>query len=85
MLDIKNNIENQPILNQIYDKLAELHNQGKKITLCKVSAHIVIKGNEEADKAAKQEIDMPGMVTTRGLQTSSSKGNEKTILQATLH
>ena len=41
--------------------LAELHNQGKQITLCKVPAHIVIKGNEEADQAAKQAIDMPVM------------------------
>ena len=45
--------------------LTELHNQGKQFTLCKVSAHIGIKGNEEADKAAKQAIDMPGMTTTR--------------------
>ena len=49
---------------QIYDILAELHNQGKQITLFKVPAHIGIKGNEEADKIAKQVIDMPGMTTT---------------------
>ena len=35
------------------------------MTLCKVSAHIEIKGNEEADKAAKQAINIPGMTTTR--------------------
>ena len=40
--------------------LAELHKQKKQITLCKVLAHIVIKGNEEADKAAKQAIDIQG-------------------------
>ena len=68
--------------------LAELHNQGKQITLCKVSGHIVIKGNEQADKAPKQAIDMPGMTTTklphteyyliiRGLETPSGKGNRK--------
>ena len=28
-------------------------------------AHIEIKGNEEADKAEKQAIDMPGMTTSR--------------------
>ena len=62
---MENNRKNDLILNQIYAILAELHNQGKQTTLCKVPAHIVIKGNEEADKAAKQAIDMPGMTTTR--------------------
>ena len=61
MLAIENNRENQPIINYIYDIPAELHNQVKQITLCKVPAHIVIKGNEEADQAAKQAIDMPVM------------------------
>ena len=65
MLAIENNRENHPILNQIYDILTELHNQGKQLTLCKVPAHIGIKGNEEADKAAKQAIYIPGMTTTR--------------------
>ena len=65
MLAIENNKENHPILNQEYDILVELHNQGKQIILCKVPAHIRIKGNEEADKAAKQAIDIPGMTTTR--------------------
>ena len=60
MLAIENNTENHPILNQIYDILAELHNQGKQITLCNVPPHI---GNEETDKAAKQAIDMSGMIT----------------------
>ena len=62
MLAIKNNRENHPILNQIYDILTELHKQGKQLILCKVTAHI---GNEETDKAAKQAIDIPGMTTTR--------------------
>ena len=62
---IENKREDHPILNQIYDILAELHNQRKQIPLCKVPAHIRIKGNEEADKVAKQAIDMPGMTTTR--------------------
>ena len=47
-------IENHPILNQIYDILAELYNQGKQIILSKVLSYIGIKRNEEADKAAKQ-------------------------------
>ena len=62
MLAIKNNRENHPILSQIYDILTELHNRGKKLTLCKVPAHI---GIEEADKAAKQAIEIPGMTTAR--------------------
>ena len=45
-----------------YNVQAELQNQWKHILLCKVPAHIRIKGNEEADKAA---IDMSGMTTTR--------------------
>ena len=53
MLAIDNNRENHPILNQIYDILAELQNQGKQITICKVPTHIGVKGNEKADKAAK--------------------------------
>ena len=39
MLAIENNRENHPKLNQIYDILVELHNQGKQTTLCKVPVH----------------------------------------------
>ena len=63
ILAIENNRENHPILNQIYDILAELQNQGKQITIC-TSAHIGVKGNEEADKAAKLAIDILGMTNT---------------------
>ena len=62
MLAIENNRENHLILNQIYDILAGLHKKGKLIILYKVPAHIWIKENEEADKAAKLAIDMPGMM-----------------------
>ena len=65
MLAIENNRENHPILNQIYNILTKLHNQAKQLTLCKVPAHMGIKENEEADKAAKQAIDIPGMTTIR--------------------
>ena len=68
MFAIETNRENHPILNQIYDILAELHNQGKHNILCKVEAHIGIKRNEE-DNAAKQAIDMPGMPKTRVTHT----------------
>ena len=36
MLNIENNRENHPILNQIYDILTELQNQGKRLALYKV-------------------------------------------------
>ena len=36
-----------------------------QLKLCKVSEHIGIKGNEEADKAAKHAIGLPEMTTTR--------------------
>ena len=56
-----------PILNQIYDILTELQNQGKQIILYKVPVLIGIKGNEEADKAVE-------------LETLNGKGNRKTVL-----
>ena len=65
MQAIESNKKNHPILNQIYDILADLKGQKKHITFCKVPAHTGIKGNEEADKAAKEATDMPGMTTTR--------------------
>ena len=52
--------------------------QNKWFTLCKVYAHTGIKENEEADKAAKQAIDMPEITMTRLPQTqaitSAAKG-----------
>ena len=65
MQSIEYNKENRPILNQIYDILAEHQAQDKKITMCKVPAHMGIKGNKEKDKAAKEAIDIPGLITTR--------------------
>ena len=53
------------ILNQIFDIIAVFQAQDKKIILCKVHAHIGIKGNEEPDKVAKQAIDLPGMTTSK--------------------
>ena len=61
MQSIEYNKENHPILNQIYDILAELQTQDKKIIQCKVPPHIGIKGDQEVDKTAKQVINMPGL------------------------
>ena len=49
----------------IENKRENHHNQGKQLTLCKVPAHIEVKGNKEADKTEKQAIDITGMTTTR--------------------
>ena len=46
-----------PLQNQIYNLLAELKNQDKHVTLCKVPDHMKIKCNEA--------IDMPGIATSR--------------------
>ena len=62
---IESNKENHLILNQIYDILADLQDQEKQITLCKVPAHTGVKRNEDADQAAKEATEMPGLVTTR--------------------
>ena len=58
MHSIEYNKENHIIFNLLYDILAELQAQDKKIILCKVPAHMGIKRNEEADKAAKIAIYM---------------------------
>ena len=50
MLATENNRENHPILNQIHDILAELHNQEKQPTLCKVPAYCQ---NKNSDKRIK--------------------------------
>ena len=49
---IEYNKENHQILNQIYNILAELQEQGKKIIMCK-------------EPAANEALDMPGVPTTR--------------------
>ena len=76
MQSIEYNKENHSILNQIYDILAELQSQDK-ITLYNVAAHMGIKGNKEADKAAKEVIDMPGITTTISPYTDFYLTNQK--------
>ena len=74
MQPIEFNKENHLILIQIYNILAELKNQGKHVTLCKVLAHIGIEGNVAIDTSAKEGISMSGTSTTwilRGIERSS--------------
>ena len=59
-----------PKLNQIFDILAKMQNEDKQVTLLKISAHLKLKTNE-AGKAAKQAIDMPG-ITRRNPETNYS-------------
>ena len=72
MQSIEYTKENHPILNQMYDILAELQKHNKKITICKVPAHIRIKGNQEVDKATKEAMDMPVVTTKRLLNTDNT-------------
>ena len=58
---IEYNKENHPILNQIYDILADL----KKSLPVRSSPTQECGGNEEANKAAKQSVNMPGVTTTK--------------------
>ena len=51
MKSVEYNEENRPIINQLYDILAELQLQDKKRSHGKLPAHMRIKENEDADKA----------------------------------
>ena len=83
MLSIKYNKENHPMLNWIYDILAELQIQGKQIIQCKIP--IEVKENKVIVKAANHFIHIPGMNTTKlpytdysgELESSNGKGNGK--------
>ena len=79
MQSIEYNKENCPILNQIYDVIAELQEQNKNITLCKVPAHGRIKGNKGGDEAAKETMDTPRVTTTRLLYTDYYLTNRKLL------
>ena len=48
-----------PIVLEIQAALHKLESNSMKVTLCWIPAHVGIKGNEEADKAAKEAINTP--------------------------
>ena len=64
MLSIKNNRENHPILNQIYDIL---HNQKNRSHYVKSMYTQKLKEMKKQAKHKKQAIDMLGMTATRPL------------------
>ena len=50
---IEYNKEQNPILNQIYDILADVQ---KQITLCKILSHVWVRENKKIDKSSKQAM-----------------------------
>ena len=91
MQSIEKNKKSHPILNQIYDILAIIQAQDRKVTLWKVLAHTRNNRNEEADKAAKEVIDMLGVTTRklpytdyysiiRKVRNSNGKGNWNIVI-----
>ena len=52
-----------PITQYIQRKLIELQEEGKNINICKVPSHVLIEGNEKADRAAKETNLIPGLHT----------------------
>ena len=58
MQSIEYNRENHSILNQIYNILAELQAQDRKIILCKVPEQMRIEGIKEVDKKYNIQSDI---------------------------
>ena len=53
-----------PLVRSIQSLLIELQNQNKKISFCKVTSHVGVRGNEAGDKAANDAQIIPGLATT---------------------
>ena len=60
---IKSYINKHSIVLQIRTKLHEMKNKRITITLCWIPSHVGIQGNEDADKAAKEAIGIPNILS----------------------
>ncbi len=65
------------ILNEIYQIILRLHNNGKNVSFVWVPAHVGVKGNKEVDLLAKQSLKSQ----TIDLQVKLSKAEAKTIIK----
>ena len=54
-----------PLVKTIQTRLIGLQHQQKKICFCKIPSHVGIRGNEAADKAANESLELPGLHTTK--------------------
>ena len=53
-----------PLVRSIQSSLIELQNLNKRITFCKVPSQVGVRGNEAADRVAKEALEIPGVNTT---------------------
>ncbi len=63
------------ILNEVYQIILRLHNNGTNVSFVWVPAHVGVKGNEEVDLLAKQSLKFQ----TIDLQVKLSKAEDKTV------
>ena len=53
-----------PLVRSIQSSLIELHNLNTRITFYKVPSHVGERGNEAADRVAKEALEIPRVNTT---------------------
>ena len=64
---------NHPVICEILEILTYLSKVNTEVVFCWIPGHIGIKGNEKADKIAKQIIDIPTMISKFLFQTVNHK------------